>query len=538
MKGNFNRLIVKTALILCAANIFYPIAAAVAEKALPFDDISTSYAKNEIIDLYNKKILAGTSPSSFSPARSITRAEFIAVLNRLLKLEPVETPINAYADVKQSAWYYGWVQAAVQLELAAGKSAAAFAPEKPVTRQEAAVWIARALKQAGNTPIGSTVFGDGSLIADWASAAAASVYKLGLMKGDNKGNFRPAEPITREETAVLIDRVLQKDKWVKELDKKPDKKITIGWQYGQTTGQYIENLSMSNVNTLTPRWYFIEKTGAVLDQTDPELIAWAKKSDKQIWAMVGNRSDQALTHQILTNSAASNHLIDQLAELVSRYGLDGLNIDFENVAPKDGPALTAFVTQLAERLDALKAVLSVDVSPDLGTDWTEAFDYAALGKQADYIVMMGYDEHYGGSPKAGPNASLPYVKHAIEKLLKTVSNAKVILALPFYNRDWTLKPDGAALSSAYLTIAEQNALVRAYSLKPVWDAELAQYVVSYTKFAAGHRIWLEEGRSLAAKYKLVEDKSLAGTAYWYIGGESEEIWAGLRNAEKFYRYNF
>jgi len=538
MKGIINRIIVKTVIVLCVAAILFPKTTATAEISLPFDDIGTSYAKDEIIDLYNKKILSGTSATSFSPTRSITRAEFIAVLGRLLKLEPTASPINAYTDVKQSDWYFGWIQTAVQLGLAAGKSAAAFAPKMPVTRQEAAVWIARALKQSGSTPIQSTVFGDGDQIAAWASASVASVYKLGLMKGDDKGRFRPVAPITREETAVLIDRVLQKRSWENELNKAPLKKIVIGWQYGQTTEQYKANLVKSNVNTLTPRWYFIDQMGAVLDYTDSGLIAWAKQNNKQIWAMVGNRSDQALTHQVLTDSAARNNLIDKLALLVDKYGLHGLNIDFENVAPKDGPALTAFVTLLADRLDALNAVLSIDVSPDLGTDWTEAFDYAALGKQADYIVLMGYDEHYGGSSKAGPNASLSYVLRTIDKLLKEVSNTKVILALPFYNRDWILKPDGTALTSNYLTLEEQNELIQSYSLKPKWDAALAQYVVSYKKLTAVHRIWLEEGRSLTAKYKLVVDRGLVGTAYWYIGGESEDIWASLRNAEKFYHYQF
>lgn len=95
---------------------------------------------------------------------------------------------------------------------------------------------------------------------------------------------------------------------------------------------------------------------------------------------------------------ARNKLVNQLAEIVRQYGLQGLNIDFENVAPKDRQSFTAFITALAQKLHAQGAVLSVDVSPDLDTDWTDAFDYAALGKQADYMVMMGYDEHYGNCP--------------------------------------------------------------------------------------------------------------------------------------------
>lgn len=536
MKPKLVRLMIAAIAVCCAASGFLQPASA--QTALPFDDISTSYAKDEIIDLHNKKILTGTSDTSFSPTQSITRAEFITVLDRLLSLEPVTSTVSPYTDVAKSAWYYGWIQAAVQLNLASGTSATTFAPAKAVTRQEAAVWIAKALKQTGNSSSAAASFNDVNRIADWASASVAAVNKLGLIKGDTTGNFRPTDPITRQETAVLIDRVLQNNSWAAELAAAPAERIMIGWQFGQTTAQYESNVLKSNVNTLSPRWYFVGKTGTVTDTTDSALVTWAKKHDKQVWAMVGNRSDQEATHQMLSNSTARNAAVTQLTALVKKYGLGGLNIDFENVAPADRASLTSFITLLAEKLHAIDATLSIDVSPDLGSDWTEAFDYAALGKQADYIVMMGYDEHYGGSLMPGSNASLPYDESAVNKLLKVVSSKKVILALPFYNRDWTLKKDGTVASSDFITLTQQNQMIKTYSLKPVWNAALGQYVASYTKSGLKHTIWFEDGRSLIAKYNLSVSKNLAGVAYWYIGGESADVWASMSNAEKFYDYSF
>jgi spore germination protein YaaH len=292
------------------------------------------------------------------------------------------------------------------------------------------------------------------------------------------------------------------------------------------------------VNTLSPRWYYVGKTGAVTDDTDPTLIKWAKQNDKQIWAMVGNRADQAATHQMLSNSTTRNTAIDQLTAVVKKYSLDGLNIDFENVASEDRTSLTTFITLLAAKLHALGATLSIDVSPDLGTDWTEAFDYAALGKQVDYIVMMGYDEHYNGSISPGSIASLPYDESAVDTLLRVVTSSKVILAFPFYNRDWTLKPTGTVSASNYISLSEQNQMIKTLLLKPVWNEALGQYVASYMKLSMKHTIWFEDGRSLIAKYKLAVNKKLAGVAYWYIGGESSDVWASLSNAEKFYDYSF
>lgn len=537
MRYIIRRFIAVSAAVACAASL--AVLHASAESGSPFNDINNSYARNEIIDLYNKKILTGTTATTFSPAQSMTRAEFLAIIGRLLKLDPVNSPVSPYRDVAQSAWYYGWVQAAVQLGLASGTSETTFAPSKSVTRQEAAVWIAKAFKQAGDQGSVQSAFNDGRAIASWASASVVAVYKLGLMKGDETGSFRPADPITRQEAAVLMDRVLQNDRWAAELSsRKPGNRIVMGWQYNQTTAQYENHLLKSNVNTLAPRWYFTESTGTVTDVTDATLVTWAKKNGKQVWAMVGNRSDQAATHQILASAATRSTVINQLIALSNKYGLDGLNIDFENVAPADRAAFTAFITSLAGQLHANHKKLSIDVSPDLGTDWTEAFDYAALGKQADYIVMMGYDEHYGGSKYAGSNASLPYVQKAVNTLLKTVPGNKVILALPFYNREWTLKPDGTASSSFEISLTEQNRRISSYSLQPVWNQSLGQYVASYWKNSIKNTMWLEDGRSLTGKYNVALKQNLAGVAYWHIGGESPDIWTSLSNTERFYGYSF
>lgn len=535
IRGRFGLL---AAAAVMACGLFAP--RAWAGQKVPFVDIGSSYAQASIIHLYQQKIMTGTSLTAFSPSKLMTRAQLLTSLNRMLKLEPLFSPISPFSDVPRDAWYYGWVQASVQLELAKGTSSTRFSPEKSVTRQEAAVLLVNALKQNDSDADAnaSTIFGDGQDIAEWAKPAVAAAYELGLIKGDGAGNFRPADSITRQEAAVLLDRVLQNEAWAAELDRSREERIVMGWNYGQTTAQFQANLGQSNVNTLSPRWYFADGDGAIADQTDPSLTLWAKRNDKKVWAMVGNRADQDATHEMLSNEASRERAVEALTALAVKYRLDGLNLDFENVAPQDRTALTTFAASLARGLHANGMVLSVDVSPDRDTDWTEAFDYAALGRQADYIVLMGYDEHYSGSPIPGPNASLPYVQKAVNRLLQLVSADKIILALPFYNREWTPEQPGALRSSRFISLQEQNELVIRHSAKPVWDAELGQYMVRYMDGSVMRKLWLEEGRSLSAKYRLAIDKGLAGVAYWYIGGESPDIWASLRNTETYAQYSF
>ncbi|MBJ8191911.1 glycoside hydrolase, partial [Bacillus cereus] len=127
---------------------------------------------------------------------------------------------------------------------------------------------------------------------------------------------------------------------------------------------------------------------------DASLSSWAKQNNKKVWAMLGNHSDPVLTHQILSDEKKRAAVIQKLAGYVKTYGLSGINVDFENVSPEDRLSLTAFISELGTSLRKAGAVLSIDVSPDLGTDWTEAFDYEALGRYADYVVLMGYDEHW------------------------------------------------------------------------------------------------------------------------------------------------
>ena len=134
-------------------------------------------------------------------------------------------------------------------------------------------------------------------------------------------------------------------------------------------------------------------------------------------------------------------------------------------------------------------MVSVDVSPDLGTDWTDAFDYAKLGAVSDYMVLMGYEEHWNGDPKAGSVASLPWVEKALDTMLSEVVRAKTILALPLYTRDWSsVNP---ATSSWDITLADQGMRAHATGSVRRWDASLVRYIIGYNSNGKPRYIWAE-----------------------------------------------
>jgi len=500
---------------------------------LPFDDIEGRYGQEDIVALYNKGIVTGFGNRTYEPDKAVTRAEFISMVNRLLRVQPVASDIPAFADVPRKAWHYGAVQAGLLLQLVDGTGERSFEPQRPVTRQEAAAIIMRAFKQPKEAASGWLSYADADYIAEWAIPYVSLMQEQNLMNGDG-GKFRPNDPMTRQETAVVLHRALQRPDWSHELEAAPPQRIEMGWHHELTTQQYIAQVASSPINTLTPRWYFLDSSQTVSDHTDRTLIHWAKQHGKQVWAMVGNRFNADLTHQVLTDPARKNAVISKLSGFVVKYGLDGLNLDFENVYPKDREALTAFITDLSDELHRLGAVLSVDVSPDLGTDWTEAFDYAALGEAADYIVLMGYDEHWGGAPTAGSVSSLPWVQRALDKLLQSVPSDKVIAALPLYTREWIVQ--GEKLTSRDMTLLEQGDLLR--SRKTKWDGKTAQYVADFTASGVRHLVWAEESRSLAAKYAMAASRGIAGFAYWYAGAETDDVWVALENQWRYAAFRF
>ncbi|REE55332.1 spore germination protein YaaH [Paenibacillus taihuensis] len=507
-----------------------------AASSLPYDDIRPNYAQAAILNMTKLQIMNGMGDRKFAPLKPITRAEFITMIDRLLGVKPVASPLPTFADVPGSAWFYEWIQPAAQLNIAKGTAAVQFEPARSVTREEAAVILARALKQPidGSQSSPDKLFQDQDEISAWAQASVYRLSQIGLVAG-NDGQFHPKDLITRQEAAVLLNRAWTR--WTSQLQASQPSRIQLGWQYGQTTKQFEQQVAQSEVNTLSPIWYYLSNTGTVEDRMDASLLTWAHNQGKKVWAMVGNHSDPTATHTMLSSSTLRQAFVRQLADRFLTNHIDGLNIDFENMMPADRNDFTTFIKELHDALKSIPAVLSVNVSPDSGTDWTDVFDYAALAKQSDYIVLMGYDEHWSGAPEAGSVSSLPWLRRGVENLLAQAPANKVILALPLYTRNWTVNSDGSLLSQD-ITLVQQNQLVAANNIKLLWDDQLGQYYGGYYDLTIPKQMWIEDGRSLSLKISLGEMHGVAGYSYWYMGGESLDVWTSVRNAIRFSTYNF
>ncbi|WP_211745809.1 S-layer homology domain-containing protein [Paenibacillus sp. Marseille-Q4541] len=528
-----------TALILLttAIGISRPELTEAASVKKPFYDISASYAEEAILRLYKNGIVSGTSSHYFEPGKKLTRAELSTMIVRALRLIPVKNDLSPFLDMKKTDWYYGDIHALVNLEMMKGRSTSRFEPQSAVTREEAAAIMTRMLKTSppAVTSPSELPYYDSERISAWARSSVAKVTELGYMQGDNH-LFYPQRSLIRAEAAVLIDRILETPTVKNALRMKPVNKVQLGWQYDSTTAQFEQQVLSSGINTLSPRWFFLDEDNLVKSNVEQRLINFATTHKLDIWGMVGNRSDAELTHRILSSPAKRELLVQKLVSSASNYGLAGLNIDFENVKPEDRDYLSAFIASLYPKLKSNGIILSIDVSPDLGSSWTAAFDYEMLGKNTDYVILMAYEEHWNGSTNPGSVSSLPWLKSGIQKLMKVMDKEHIIVALPTYTRDWSLADP---IKGSYdITLQRQGQIYSSNRRALHWDSICSQYTLTYTNTGSKRKIWTEDSRSLSAKVRLSEQLGVAGYAYWYMGSETKDIWPAINNTRIYENYRF
>jgi hypothetical protein len=178
-----------------------------------FADVpSTFWAEEAIGDLAAKQLIKGVSAERFAPAQKVTRAEFAAMLVRLLGIQ-AEGPVP-YSDVTPGKWYADAVAAAADAGIVYGTSGDRFAPEAPIKRQEMAAMLVRAYAYAVKQPNAADVtrsgFADIAGSPDWVQEAVNTAYALGFIKGHTPSRFAPEGLATRAESAQVMFNLLNK----------------------------------------------------------------------------------------------------------------------------------------------------------------------------------------------------------------------------------------------------------------------------------------------------------------------------------------
>ncbi|MGE6579024.1 S-layer homology domain-containing protein [Paenibacillus xylanexedens] len=182
-----------------------------------FSDVSSHWSRDDVQDLASRLIVQGTGANVFAPDRSITRAEFTAVLLRGLGLHsPRSTEAASFTDVKNGSWYEDEVQTAVSYGLISGYADDSFRPNSEISRAEALTIVSRAMKLVGlaqadaseTTSLLST-YSDSAKVQAWAAEPVASVIKQELVQGAD-GKLMSDADISRAQSAAIVKRLLAK----------------------------------------------------------------------------------------------------------------------------------------------------------------------------------------------------------------------------------------------------------------------------------------------------------------------------------------
>lgn len=324
-----------------------------------------------------------------------------------------------------------------------------------------------------------------------------------------------------------------------ELNTQAKKPLNITWDYtyaGHSEDKIANIKNIPGVDIIIPTWFSIMNgNGDLIDRGNIDYVNRYRAMGIDVWGYLDNSFDAEITNKALSNENSRKKIIDKTIELCKKYGMKGLNIDFEGFKISDRDLFTTFVKELSEKAKSENIMISVDVTPQISSDVTkEPYDRKALAEICDLVVIMAYDQHWSSSEKSGSVAEYPWVEGSINVLFKSIPRDKMILGVPLYSRLWCEK--NGKVSSKAISMDQTNNIIGSKGLKPKWNDECGQFYVEFNEGDALYKIWLEEKNSLALKTSLVNKYKLRGIASWRLGFETFDIWDAINNEIKDLKY--
>ena len=280
---------------------------------------------------------------------------------------------------------------------------------------------------------------------------------------------------------------------------------------------------VSGINVISPTWFCLaDSAGNMQSIASQSYVENAHSRGWQVWGLIDNFTNEVDTTAVLSSTSARQNLIGQLIQEAVTCGLDGINVDFEYLSEEAGPHFLEFLRELSVETHKNGIILSVD-NP-VPEDFTSHYDRAEQGRVVDYVVIMGYDEHYEGSD-AGSVASLPWVEQGIIDTLQEVPAERTINGIPFYCRVW--KANGMILYTEAIGMDGAQEVLAVHEVDAYWDSDVGQNYGKYEEDEYSCQIWVEDAQSVAAKVQLASQYGLAGVAAWKLGFESPDVWQAI-----------
>ena len=304
-----------------------------------------------------------------------------------------------------------------------------------------------------------------------------------------------------------------------------DYKINLGWHQvmsvaaNDTLGSVV--MANSGLNVISPTWFSLKSTdGEIRSIASQSYVDKAHNMGLEVWALIDNFDKDVSTYETLSKTTSRTNLISNLMNEVLKYGIDGINLDFEDVSFDAGEHYVQFIRELSIECRKEGIVLSVDNY--VPRESTAHYNRKEQGIVADYVIIMGYDEHWGGGGVAGSVASIGFVEDGIVRTLEEVPANKIINAVPFYTRVW--KTNGDKVTSEALDMETAQNFISRNALDMRWNDAAGQNYGEIQKGNTLYQIWMEDKDSIETKLAVMRKYSIGGVAAWKLGYETPDIW--------------
>lgn len=276
-------------------------------------------------------------------------------------------------------------------------------------------------------------------------------------------------------------------------------------------------------------------------QADGSLPAsWPVEERKELTAQLNELGVSTLNDysglretwaELAKTPGAIDALVENMVRECEQTGADGVDLDFEQIDPRERFAFGEFVRRLSKALHQRAKMLSICTASPSRTETRDHglpfLDTFCLGHYADHIRPMNYDLFYPSSPILGPTSTAPWARERMEYLSLQVPRHKIIMGLPTYSVDWDVTdPEKSRQIYDYEWLAareKESEISRAWL--PHWDVGLMRYLDNEGHI---HLVYVTDARSTQSHLETVDALGLAGICFWVLMGEDPAIWECVR----------
>jgi len=286
-------------------------------------------------------------------------------------------------------------------------------------------------------------------------------------------------------------------------------------------------------------WYYLNEAGDIIRyeyaQEDRSLIDVARASHISVTIVItnlpedeGTTWDSRRVEHVLADADLRAYHIRNIMEKLDQLGVDGVTIDYEEVAGSARDNFSLFIKELSQALHEKGKVIAVALHPKTGEGSDTRYDFQdwkTLAQYADQLLIMAYGEHWD-SGSSGPIASVSWVTRIIAYAQnQDLPNEKLFLGIPLYGYDWEGESERKATDVTYNDVQQ---LLTDHGVSTQWDESSRAPYFRYEKDGKTHDVWFENARSVREKILLAEQAGFAGVTFWRLGEEDPSVWEEVR----------